>query len=364
MCTFDSCCSLPFALLGSAGEVNSPHPAFFSYRLHRDELDSIQDPEYRHRRLVELNVVEQCINLFKTGVVQRRRVETFKEGRPYTVPRIHACVFDPKTGDLNRLEVRLHLVTRSTYSDSYIDHSYVSASQVNFREYIQELHEIYDLYSLDDEDVVRSTPHAPSDIDASSYNSPATNPPRMSLPPWDHDSTARRTQRGGESHGYFDRPQTDRDSSWSRQEWVSQDATSNQEQWGQNRPGREWEIRDSAGSVDSSRWQQRGESPQRGSNGPYREGDRYLSQSDRLDRDTPRSTTWNSQRYVWDIDTSRSQNPAERQDRRPREDRMYPPQQSGSVERRGDEANRRDSYSQDGNFRADTGRSGFDWHGR
>lgn len=76
------------------------------YRLHRDELDSIPNPEFRQRRLVELNVIEQCINLFKTGVVQRRRVETFKEGRPYTVPRIHACVFDPKTGDLNRLEVR------------------------------------------------------------------------------------------------------------------------------------------------------------------------------------------------------------------------------------------------------------------
>jgi carbonic anhydrase len=89
-----------------------PSLSVFSYRLHRDELDSIQDPEYRHRRLVELNVVEQCINLFKTGVVQRRRVETFKEGRPYTVPRIHACVFDPKTGDLNRLEVRFQLATR------------------------------------------------------------------------------------------------------------------------------------------------------------------------------------------------------------------------------------------------------------
>ena len=46
------------------------------YRLHRIELDAIKDPEARHRRLVELNVKEQCINLFKTGVIQRRRVET------------------------------------------------------------------------------------------------------------------------------------------------------------------------------------------------------------------------------------------------------------------------------------------------
>ena len=75
------------------------------YRLHRRELDGIRDPEKRHRRLVELNVIEQCINLFKTGAVQRMRVETYKQGYDYTIPRIHACVFDPATGELNRLEV-------------------------------------------------------------------------------------------------------------------------------------------------------------------------------------------------------------------------------------------------------------------
>ena len=48
------------------------------YRLHSSELNAIKDPEQRHRRLVELNVIEQCINLFKTGVVQRKRVETFR----------------------------------------------------------------------------------------------------------------------------------------------------------------------------------------------------------------------------------------------------------------------------------------------
>lgn len=122
MCTFYSESSLRVA-----GNNDSTARTYCSYRLHRDELDSIQDPEYRHRRLVELNVVEQCINLFKTGVVQRRRVETFKEGRPYTVPRIHACVFDPKTGDLNRLEVRLPLFMQSTSPDICMDHSYVSA---------------------------------------------------------------------------------------------------------------------------------------------------------------------------------------------------------------------------------------------
>ena len=41
------------------------------YRLHKDELDCIQDEEERHHRLVELNVAEQCLNLYKTSVVQR-----------------------------------------------------------------------------------------------------------------------------------------------------------------------------------------------------------------------------------------------------------------------------------------------------
>jgi len=95
------------------------------YRLHQEELNSVTDPEARHRRLVELNVVEQCINLFKTGVVQKRRVETFlDESSPQTCPRIHACVFDPNDGSLTQLKV-------------------------DFQKYMDELHEIYDLYKPD-----------------------------------------------------------------------------------------------------------------------------------------------------------------------------------------------------------------------
>lgn len=94
------------------------------YRLHRDELNAIEDSEQRHRRLVELNVIEQCINLFKTGVVQLRRIETFNDKTtPFTTPRIHACVFDPKTGQLRQLKV-------------------------DFKEYMDDLHDIYDLYDV------------------------------------------------------------------------------------------------------------------------------------------------------------------------------------------------------------------------
>ena len=46
------------------------------YRLHKDHLDQIDNPEERHHRLVELNVVEQCLNLYKTDVVQRKRLQT------------------------------------------------------------------------------------------------------------------------------------------------------------------------------------------------------------------------------------------------------------------------------------------------
>jgi carbonic anhydrase len=74
------------------------------YRLHGDQLDMIEDDEERHRRLVEINVVETCMNIFKTGVVQRKRIQTAnEEGGAY--PRIHALVFDPKVGILNKLPI-------------------------------------------------------------------------------------------------------------------------------------------------------------------------------------------------------------------------------------------------------------------
>ena len=77
------------------------------YRLHQKELDSIDDPEKRHRRLVELNVIEQCVNLYKTGSVQRRYMD---KTLPYSSPRIHACVFDPKDGILRPLDVDFNKV--------------------------------------------------------------------------------------------------------------------------------------------------------------------------------------------------------------------------------------------------------------
>ena len=67
------------------------------YRIHRNELDAIADEELRYKRLVELNVQEQCINVLKTADVQK----AYKE-RTLTV---NGWVFDIKTGELIDLKI-------------------------------------------------------------------------------------------------------------------------------------------------------------------------------------------------------------------------------------------------------------------
>jgi len=76
------------------------------HRLHAETIAEIKTPEERSRKLVELNVVEQCLNVYKTGVVQRRRLETSKdEDCEFAYPRVHAVVFDPCDGKLIKLPV-------------------------------------------------------------------------------------------------------------------------------------------------------------------------------------------------------------------------------------------------------------------
>ena len=95
-------------------------------RLHAPELDAIQDDEERHHRLVELNIVEQCLNLYKTRPVQKKRLETHADKTaPFAYPRIHALVFDPATGILKKLDVSI-------------------------RKEIDALHDMYDLYEVDE----------------------------------------------------------------------------------------------------------------------------------------------------------------------------------------------------------------------
>jgi len=66
------------------------------YRMHKSELDAIPDPVDRYNRLVELNVIEQCINVTKTAEVQ----EMYSQ---FKYPVVHGWVFDLRNGLLKDL---------------------------------------------------------------------------------------------------------------------------------------------------------------------------------------------------------------------------------------------------------------------
>lgn len=68
------------------------------YRLHREELDAIDDPDARYRRLVELNVWEQCLNVAKTSFVQQHFLRT-------GYPTVHGWVYDLADGLLVDLDI-------------------------------------------------------------------------------------------------------------------------------------------------------------------------------------------------------------------------------------------------------------------
>ncbi len=67
------------------------------YRLHKNHLNAIEDEEQRYKRLVELNVQEQCINVIKTAQVQKAYRERGVQ--------VHGWVFDIHTGRLIDLEI-------------------------------------------------------------------------------------------------------------------------------------------------------------------------------------------------------------------------------------------------------------------
>lgn len=67
-------------------------------RLHEHELMSIKDEEQRHRRLVELNIIEQVLNLSKTSIIQN----ALRSDDP---PKLYGLVYDLKEGLLNDLNV-------------------------------------------------------------------------------------------------------------------------------------------------------------------------------------------------------------------------------------------------------------------
>lgn len=71
------------------------------YRLHQQEIDSITDPELKHKRMVELNVREQVYNLLKTSFVQKNR-------ELYGFPQVHGWVYDIHDGRLVDLNIDIN----------------------------------------------------------------------------------------------------------------------------------------------------------------------------------------------------------------------------------------------------------------
>jgi carbonic anhydrase len=85
------------------------------YRLHKEELNAITDEDARYDRLVELSVLEQCINVVKTAAVQNSYLH-------YGYPVVHGWVFDVRTGLVKDLKI-------------------------NFEEQLKSIQEIYNLTS-------------------------------------------------------------------------------------------------------------------------------------------------------------------------------------------------------------------------
>ena len=80
-------------------------------RLHKNELSKYKDEEERWNKVVELNVQEQCINLFANPIVQRKQVEA-------GFPRVHGMIYDVSTGLLKKLDIDFQSEIKK-YKDIY-----------------------------------------------------------------------------------------------------------------------------------------------------------------------------------------------------------------------------------------------------
>lgn len=74
------------------------------YRLHKQELNSIQDDDKKYKRLVELNVQEQCLNVLEKSFVQK----AYRAGSL----EVHGWVFDIKSGHLVDLQIDIDAATQ------------------------------------------------------------------------------------------------------------------------------------------------------------------------------------------------------------------------------------------------------------
>jgi carbonic anhydrase len=83
------------------------------YRLHKNELNAIEDENKKYDRLVELNVQEQCVNLIKTATVQKAyRDRNLK---------VHGWVFDVHTGKLIDLKIDFEGILKNIMEIYHLD---------------------------------------------------------------------------------------------------------------------------------------------------------------------------------------------------------------------------------------------------
>lgn len=82
-------------------------------RIHRDELQAIEDEDEKYKRLVELNVQEQTVNAMKAYSVQR----AYRSGQL----KIHGWVFDINSGKLIDLKIDTEKILKGIDSIFYIE---------------------------------------------------------------------------------------------------------------------------------------------------------------------------------------------------------------------------------------------------
>ncbi|MBC7902505.1 MAG: carbonic anhydrase [Gemmatimonadaceae bacterium] len=83
------------------------------YRLHRETLDQITDPEVKADMLVELNVQEQVFNLAKTSIIQ-------KAWKSENRPHLHGWVYGLKDGIIKPV----YEMNAGTHIDQLYEYSY------------------------------------------------------------------------------------------------------------------------------------------------------------------------------------------------------------------------------------------------
>ena len=83
------------------------------YRLHKSELNKIDDEHEKYNRLVELNVREQCINVLKTAIVQK----AYRRGDI----KIHGWVWDIHTGKLIDLNLDFDEILKEIMEIYHLD---------------------------------------------------------------------------------------------------------------------------------------------------------------------------------------------------------------------------------------------------